>query len=292
MRKSKRNLRNTEIYRYLDFCNKTLFWFGKERRKKIEYKKLCSIFCNNQGTTVSIKDIVIPIPELQDINSWNYELVDLVAPYAFYDLYDYGYKELEKGFFEGPYEISDKISIKAGDVVIDCGANAGFFSAVASAKGASIVYAFEPLQIVIDKYLSITASSNSNITIVNYAVSDQVGETNFVIDPSNVGGSKIGESIQDYKSVVVKLTTLDEFVKANSIERVDFIKCDIEGAERSMLRGASWVLKTMQPKLSICTYHYPEDPKLLESIIKDANPAYIIEHRYKKLYAYVNKDSI
>ena len=85
----------------------------------------------------------------------------------------------------------------------------------------------------------------------------------------------------------VKVTTIDSFVEKHSLTRVDFIKCDIEGAERNMLRGAKNTLKTFAPKLSICTYHLPDDPEVLEKIIIDANPNYIVEHAYQKLYAYV-----
>jgi hypothetical protein len=85
----------------------------------------------------------------------------------------------------------------------------------------------------------------------------------------------------------VSITTIDKFVEENKLERVDFIKSDIEGAERDMLRGASNVLKTFAPKLAICTYHLPDDPDVLEKIIKDANPAYTVVHLRHKLFAAV-----
>ena len=44
---------------------------------------------------------------------------------------------------EGPYEWNAHVSINRDDTVIDCGANIGIFSAVASKKGVK-VYAFEP----------------------------------------------------------------------------------------------------------------------------------------------------
>ena len=61
----------------------------------------------------------------------------------------------------------------------------------------------------------------------------------------------------------VNVTTIDEFVKSNNIEKVDFIKADIEGAERDMLRGATEVLKKFAPKLAICIYHLPDDKEVL-----------------------------
>ena len=71
------------------------------------------------------------------------------------------------------------------------------------------------------------------------------------------------------------------------IPRVDFIKADIEGSERHMLMGARRVLKEFAPKLSLCTYHLPDDPQVMREIILDANPRYRIEERWKKMYAWV-----
>ena len=85
----------------------------------------------------------------------------------------------------------------------------------------------------------------------------------------------------------VDVITMDEYVLRNQIQKVDFIKADIEGAERLMLEGAMETLRIFSPKLSICSYHFPDDPKVLENLIKHANPKYRIIHKYSKLYAYV-----
>jgi hypothetical protein len=94
------------------------------------------------------------------------------------------------------------------------------------------------------------------------------------------------ESNNTYEKI--KLTTLDNFVHEQNLGKVDFIKADIEGAERDMLKGAGGVLKEFAPKLALCTYHLPDDPEMLESLIKDANPNYRVVHISKKLFAAVN----
>ena len=90
---------------------------------------------------------------------------------------------------------------------------------------------------------------------------------------------------------MLSVTTIDAFVKENGILNIDFIKADIEGAERDMLYGARETLKYHAPKLAICTYHRADDPEILEKIIRDANPNYTIVQKRYKLYACVIKKS-
>jgi hypothetical protein len=52
-----------------------------------------------------------------------------------------------------------------------------------------------------------------------------------------------------------------------------------------MLKGARGVLKDFAPKLALCTYHLPDDPELMEALIKDANPNYKVTHIRNKLFA-------
>ena len=195
--------------------------------------------------------------------------------------------------FEGPYEYNN-VKILPGDIVIDCGANIGMFAALASHKGAT-VFAFEPFGIIIDNYLSKTIACNQSISICKLAVSDKQQELEFEIYEAMDAGrlSSVGEVSSNAKQAVkieqVQAVTIDNFISENKISKVDFIKADIEGAERNMLKGATHVLKEFSPKLAICTYHLPDDPKIIREIILDANPNYIIEERWKKLYAHIPK---
>ena len=85
----------------------------------------------------------------------------------------------------------------------------------------------------------------------------------------------------------VETITIDDFVSERNLGDVDFIKADIEGAERRMLIGAKKTLKELAPKLAICYYHNLDDLKVLRKLILDANPKYEIDVAYKKIYARV-----
>jgi hypothetical protein len=67
----------------------------------------------------------------------------------------------------------------------------------------------------------------------------------------------------------------------------DYDKKDVDRLEWDMLAGARNVLKEFAPKLAVCTYHLPDDPKMLKDIILDANPNYKIVQRKCKLYGMV-----
>jgi FkbM family methyltransferase len=269
-----------------------LFRHGKRDVAGFEVIKNLYGFGSEMGGTDSLvfNDIRIPLPleNEGDISVFLLEMQDLIIPYLIND------KKILNGIVvEGPYEINENVCLQSGDVVIDCGANMGLFSAIASAKGC-ISYAFEPVKDNIDKFLSKTAKWNKNINIVNYALADKTRELFFTIGSRNNCGfiEELDES--DYvktnrntTNIKVNAITLDEWVKQNSIEKVDFIKADIEGAERQLLKGAKETLKKCAPKLSICKYHLPDDPKVLKSLILEANPNYKILEKYKKIYAWV-----
>lgn len=190
---------------------------------------------------------------------------------------------------EGPYEYG-KVTLEKGDVVFDLGSNFGMFSSVALAKEC-FVHAFEPTPVIAEylkKYLSI---SEGEYHIWPYAVTDTTGETTFNLCHDTDGNYDLGRNSilskrDTSSSIVVQTITLDKFVEKNNISDVNFIKADIEGAERYMLMGAKQVLKEFAPKLSLCTYHLPDDPQVMEHLILEANPNYVIEHKWSKLYAY------
>ncbi|OAV63459.1 methyltransferase, FkbM family [Bacteroidales bacterium Barb6] len=191
---------------------------------------------------------------------------------------------------EGPYGYTDgsfDITVKQNDIVIDAGAWIGDFSAYAVSKGA-IAYAFEPVEGTFQLLHQAMELNDRRIYPVQKGLADRECEINISVDGCSSGNSIFFERENSTKEKIA-ITTLDKFVKENNIEKVDFIKADIEGAERDMLRGATNVLKTFAPKLAICTYHLPDDPEVLEKIISEANPDYKVVHLRHKLFAAVVK---
>lgn len=232
--------------------------------------------------------VKIPVPDFSNINelaSYRFELLDLIFPYLVTDIS--GFDKIP--FNEGPYEYKGKtvnIQLSDNDVVLDLGANFGMFSAYAASKGCE-VYSFEPLKNAVERYLEELQKTYPNIHVVNKAVSNKVGNALLSVDDTNYGGSSIIDVNRDGKNSVVSTTTIDQFVSDNNINRLDFIKADIEGAECDMLEGARYTLRYFHPDLSLCKYHNLGDYSKMKKLVLDANPNYKIESKWKKLYGQV-----
>ncbi|MFJ7669480.1 FkbM family methyltransferase [Lysinibacillus sp. NPDC097195] len=186
---------------------------------------------------------------------------------------------------DGAYEF-ENVYLKEGDFIIDAGANIGLYSCYAANMGCT-VYACEPGK----KSLEILEKQKKlydNIQIIPFGLSDHQGKMDLYESDTGVLDSfYMNRGNSQIRSVLID--TIDNLVEKNMVKKVDYIKADIEGAERYMLKGATRTLKEMEPRLSICTYHFPEDAQILEEIIKEANPKYVVKHNWRKLYAYVPK---
>ena len=74
--------------------------------------------------------------------------------------------------------------------------------------------------------------------------------------------------------MTVRAVTLDDMIDELKLDRVDFIKMDIEGAERHALAGARRLLSAYKPRLAICIYHAADDPEVVPRVVREANDNY------------------
>ncbi len=240
---------------------------------------------NKKEKYFQYKDFIFFYDEDNEINSC---LPDFVSIWSSYDFY------FKKNFinnsayiFEGPYEI-DEVKLEEGDFIIDAGANIGLFSILASQRVGETgqVFAFEPIreaQEILKKNIVFNQIDNINI------IPEALGSNNSVIEFVKLEtlGQSSGFVRGNFPKEKVKQVTLDYFVKKNRVKKVDFIKADIEGMEREMIKGAEQTIKKFKPKISICIYHRADDLKVLRSLIKGFVPVYNFKQTKTKLYAWV-----
>ena len=192
------------------------------------------------------------------------------------------------GTTEGSYT-HENVLLEKGDVVIDAGANMGLFSVFAANHGVDHIYAFEPQSYVVNLLNTNLEYNNlkSKVTIIDKGLGDKDEELTLNCDSNLHAAASIVLSTSGGQTEKIHCTSLDNWVNDNNITKVDFIKADIEGAERLMLKGAQRILAEFAPKLAICTYHLPDDREVLTTLILQGNSKYVIEYTSHKLFAYV-----
>lgn len=186
--------------------------------------------------------------------------------------------------YEGPYEYG-QVKISQGDIVFDIGASVGYVSVYAASKGAES-YAFEPSP---ENYPLIKQHGELNknrIHLVPYVIADECGTANFRIKHDCYAGSSLDENAGGELTSLPQLT-IDEFMKREKLEKVDYIHANIMGAERLMLQGAQETIRRYTPKIAVCTYQRNDDKQVLADLILKACPNYKIEYKCHKLYAHV-----
>ena len=80
--------------------------------------------------------------------------------------------------------------------------------------------------------------------------------------------------------------TIDETVEHLGLDRVDFVKMDIEGSERYALKGAHRTLSRFGPRMALCIYHREDDRELIPQIVLEARPSYRVDTTRDQAYFY------
>lgn len=171
--------------------------------------------------------------------------------------------------------------VREGDTVVDVGAHLGVFSRFALEHGARRVVAFEP--------------EATNLACLEKTFADEIEDDRVILvgaaawhsrtvlafkEPSvsNTGEGRVSDelTVDGQRVVEVPAVTIDEVVRELGLEQVDFVKMDIEGAERHALTGATETLGRFGPRMALCVYHNEDDRAVLSKIALDARPSYRI----------------
>lgn len=167
------------------------------------------------------------------------------------------------------YDVKDVFEVNNDSVVFDIGAwkgdSAYFFSKKCSDDAK--IYAFEPdanayeaLKCVKEKY------KLNNVILENVLLSNKEETIDFV------------SMIPNTPVVKMNAVTVDKFVNDNNIDRIDYIKMDVEGAEQHILEGAKETIKKFRPSLAIAIYHggklFMEDFYKVPIFVKEITEGY------------------
>ena len=147
---------------------------------------------------------------------------------------------LALGAFE-PYQMAlFRQIVKPGMTVIDIGANIGLYSVIAGrlVGDNGKVFSFEPENKNYE-FLSnnIKANNLKNVLLNKTAISNEKSTKNLFLFSENTGSYSLVDNRKTNISIPVQTDTLDNILKQQSINRVDVIKMDIEGAEYMAFEG-------------------------------------------------------
>lgn len=172
------------------------------------------------------------------------------------------------------------IDIKNGDTVIEGGACYGetslWFAHKVGEKGK--VYSFEFINEnigIFKKSLSLNPKLKDRIKILNNALHSD-SNTDLYVYENGAGTFCSTEKIAwgGVSPYMIKTKNIDDLVKEEGLEKVDFIKMDIEGSELAALKGAKRTICQYKPNLAICIYHKIEDFYMIPKYIKQIVPEY------------------
>jgi FkbM family methyltransferase len=146
--------------------------------------------------------------------------------------------------------------IRLGATVFDVGANAGFFTLLASklVGDSGRIYAFEPLPRNLD-FLErhIRLNELANVHVEALAIAATSGEAHFrIAQHASMGGLSEGGDLR------VVTASLDDLIASGRATRPDFIQMDIEGAESDALRGAKELLAGGALTIALSTHGWQQ----------------------------------
>lgn len=177
-------------------------------------------------------------------------------------------------FLLDQYNYRNMVKVEGNDIVLDCGGCYGDTALHFAHNTSGKVYSFEfiPENInIFKKNLALNPKYADQVVLTSSPLGIVSGEEVYAV--ANGPGTNINAQKSENTGVYYTVS-IDDFVEKNHIEKIDFIKMDIEGSEEKALKGARETIKKYKPKLAICAYHKEDDLIVLPRLIKELVPEY------------------
>lgn len=195
---------------------------------------------------------------VHELDGTPYHVLDLAPQGQDFQLLAYEWCLAVHDVYYNQYEHGE-VRLAPDDVVIDAGGFIGDTAVLFHHKlgGRCHVHSFE----LLDENLRLMLHNlerngvpEDRVTINRLALTARTGDEIAIGAGASQGATNIFGR-ETAKAVRVPTITLDDYVSHLGLERVDFIKMDIEGAEPQALQGAQHTIAHFRPKLAICLYH-------------------------------------
>lgn len=193
----------------------------------------------------------------------------------------------ENIYFLGAYEKAELKAVsgilRPGDVFLDLGANLGLYSLHASriVGESGKVISFEPFSTNFNALKEHVAMNQlSNVQLEKLAVGKESGMITLYLNESEGNlGMVTASYIENAIKEEVKIVSIDAYRKEKKLQKVDFIKIDIEGFEYPTLLGMENTLNAYLPSILIEILDESKSPQNENKV-----EVYLMGFGYKKFY--------
>jgi FkbM family methyltransferase len=139
-------------------------------------------------------------------------------------------------------------------VFVDVGASTGIYSIKAAKHFGNngVVLAIEPfLGVLPTLHHSIQANGFTNVRLRNFCVSDRTGVRIFWRNFGKPNSFSLIKRDPSASPLSILTVSLDDLFKWEGLNRLDYLKIDVEGAEQEVLIGAKRVIEEHRPIIQI-----------------------------------------
>ncbi len=200
-------------------------------------------------------------------------------------------------------EYMDYATIAPGDVILNCGVLGGseipLFLAALDGRGKLVNV--DPFGY--DHALGFTRealANNPGIDVeVRIAAFNKEGTIRLPIWHGMAMGGMAGKSLAGFPEQDFPCRTIDAIVRDLALERVDYLKMDIEGGEIAALEGAAETIRRFRPQLALSIYHERRHYWQIPLMLRETCPDYrfFIKHYHYNcaetlLYAVPNERTV
>lgn len=161
---------------------------------------------------------------------------------------------LLKGFYEKEEtQMAMKLIsyLERQPVIFDVGANLGWYGINMKKKMAdSNIYFFEPIPETATRLKNNLILNNiTDCQVINAGLYNINEEKDIYYDITESGASSLADLREKDTTKIIscKMQRMDDFVENNKIEKLDFIKCDVEGTELFVYEGGIKTIEKHKP---------------------------------------------
>jgi FkbM family methyltransferase len=178
------------------------------------------------------------------------------------------------------------LKLRRGDTFVDVGAHIGKYACVVAklvgSQGRVVAVEAHP-----GNYRKLTENveSNrlSNVVLLNVAAFDRSCKVE-IFEGSNSSGRSSIKLNDSLSSQIVNAKPLDDIAELESLQRIDWVKIDVEGAEYETIAGMSGLLSKHKPRLLLEAWNFPK----LRPLLRRIGYTRIIEASHERGYYFLS----